>query len=79
MASVAEARRNYEAFQELLPELSETHPGECALLHDGQLVEVFPTRWEARSEGKRSYPGAFSIQPITTKALDLGWFSHVRG
>ena len=79
MATTQEVERNYEAFQELLPELTETHPGQCALLRRGELVEVFPTSRDARWIGRERFPdGDFSIQPIKEKDLDLGWYSHVQ-
>lgn len=37
MATTLEVERNYEAFRELLPELTETHPGQCALMRRGEL------------------------------------------
>ena len=71
-----EVERNYEAFQEMLPELMESSPGEWALLHRRQLVEVFYTSAEAVAAGEVRYPdGCFSIQEITTHPLSLGWFS----
>ena len=80
MASVTEVRRNHEAFLEMLPKLVKTHPGQYALLYHGQLVEIFPTGREARWEGKRRYQcNDYSIQSITDKSIDLGWFSHVWG
>ena len=68
---------NYEAFQDLLPELLPTHPGKFALLHDKQLVETFDTARDAMIYGEKAYPdGLFSIQQITDLVVDLGYFSH---
>lgn len=79
MATTQEVEHNYEAFLELLPELTVTHPGQCALLRHGALVEVFATSRDARWIGRERFPdGDFSIQPITERDLDLGWFSHVQ-
>lgn len=79
MATTQEVEHNYEAFRKLLPGLAETHPGQCALLRRGELVEVFPTSRDARWTGRERFPdGEFSIQPIKEKDLDLGWFSHVQ-
>ena len=79
MATTQEVEHNYEAFQGLLPGLINTHPGQCALLRRGELVEVLRTSRDARWIGRARFPdGEFSIQPITEKDLDLGWFSHVQ-
>lgn len=79
MATTKEVERNYEAFRTLLPQLIKTHPGQCALLRHGQLVEVFPTSLEARWEGRKRFPNRdFSIQSIKASDLDLGWYSHVQ-
>lgn len=73
-----EVDRNYEAFQEMLPELMESSPGKWALLHDRQMVEVFNTSAEAVAAGEVRYPErCFSIQEITTHPISLGWFSGV--
>ena len=80
MASVVEVQRNYKALQRLLPDLLETSPGQCALLRHEKLIAIYRTDREARWEGAHRFPdGEFSIQPITERAIDLGWFSHVRG
>ena len=79
MATTQEVRRNYEAFRKLLPELIDTHPGQCALMRRGVLVEVLPTSRDARWIGRERFPdGNFSVQPITERDLDLGRFSHVQ-
>lgn len=79
MATTKEVKRNYEAFRTLLPQLIKTHPGQCALLRHGQLVEVFPTSLGARWEGRKRFPNRdFSIQSIKASDLDLGWYSHVQ-
>ena len=79
MATTQEVERNYDAFLELLPGLTDTHPGQCALMRRGELVEVFPTSRDARWIGRERFPdGDFSVQPIGEKDLDLGWFSHVQ-
>ena len=79
MATTQEVRRNYEAFRELLSELIETCPGQCALMRRGELVEVFRTSRDARWIGRERFSdGNFSVQPITERDLDLGWYSHVQ-
>lgn len=80
MPPEVEAHRNYRAFLDMLPALIETHPDQCALLHDGQLVEIYETSQEARWEGRARYGrGRFSVQQITDTPANFGWFSHVWG
>ncbi len=78
MSEKSEAHRNYEVFARLLPDLAETHADKCALLHDGELVEIFDTNADARFAGRTRFGrGKFSVQRITARPADLGWFSHV--
>ena len=78
MSGQSEAHRNHEAFMKLLPSLIETDPERCALMHDGEVVDIFETSDDARFAGRKRYGrGRFSTQRITTRVVDLGWFSHV--
>ena len=75
--SQSEVDRNYEAFTSLLPDLMRTHASKWALLHDGALTAVFDTARDAHLAGTKLYPGAcFSVQEVTNRPADLGWFSH---
>lgn len=81
MATLTEAQRevdrNYEAFVELLPQLLVPHRGKWALLRDGELIAVFDTARDAHLAGSKLYPEAcFSVQEVTDRPVDLGWFSH---
>ena len=68
---------NYEAFQDLLPELLKTHLGKFALLQEKELVETFDTARDAMIYGEKAFPdGLFSIQQVTSLVVDLGYFSH---
>lgn len=76
-AAQSEADRNYEVFSSLLPELMKTHANRWALLHDGTLTAVFDTARDAHLAGAKLYPEAcFSVQEVTNRPADLGWFSH---
>ena len=73
----AEVDRNYEAFVGLLPSLMSTHANKWALLHDGELTAVFDTARDAHLAGVRLYAEArYSVQEVTNRPVDLGWFSH---
>ncbi|MEZ4395950.1 MAG: hypothetical protein R3C71_03490 [Candidatus Krumholzibacteriia bacterium] len=72
-----QVRRNYEAFKERLPALLRDHPGQVALMHDGELVEVFDTVGDAYLAGLKIYgKGEFSVQEISGDVIDLGYYSY---
>ena len=72
--------RNYTAFKALLPDLMKTSGGKWALLRNATIEEVFDTARDARLAGTKLYAdGLFSIQEVRSRAVDLGWFSHVVG
>lgn len=76
-AAQKEVDRNYEAFLGLLPGLVRTHLNKWALLHDGELTAVFDTVRDAHLAGVQLYPDAnYSVQKVTDRPVDLGWFSH---
>lgn len=76
-AAQAEVDRNYEAFQALLPGLIGGQANKWALLHEGALTGVFDTVRDAHLAGVKLYPEShFSVQEITNRPADLGWFSH---
>ena len=71
--------RNYEAFQKDLPRLLKEHPGEFALLREGNVVGYFETPGDALTEGDRRFEDSlFSVQEVTGRVVDLGFFSHVK-
>jgi hypothetical protein len=69
---------NYEAFQQILPQILIAHHGKVALLRDRKLDGVFVTATEAIREGKKRYPDKmFSISTVEkTQPISLGWYSH---
>lgn len=72
-----EVDRNFEAFEKMLPDLLEEHANRFALLEDGKLIACFDTSRDAIEVGRKfSKNGLFSIQEISSKPIDLGYFSH---
>ena len=68
---------NYKTFQEQLNNLLPEHRGEFALLHHQQIVDFFETSNDAIAAGKAQFPdGLFSVQEVTDRVIDLGFFSH---
>lgn len=68
---------NYQAFLVLLPELLKTHPGKFLVMRDGKPAEFFDTARDAMVFGVRTYEdGLFSVQEVTDKKADLGYYSH---
>ncbi len=70
--------QNYEFFATtLLPELIRTSAGKWVLLRNRELVAVFDTARDAVVAGEKLYEDElFSIQKVTTRIADLGWFSR---
>jgi hypothetical protein len=79
-AAIQEAvDQNYEAFEKLLPDLLATHADEVALMRDEKLIALFENAGAAMAEGNRQFPDElFSIQVVTDRVIDLGFFSHVK-
>lgn len=72
-----EVDRNLEAFREKLPELLLTHRGKFALIRHREVTGIFDTLMDALIAGQKLYSDQiFSIQEITEKFIDLGFFSH---
>ncbi len=68
---------NYRAFAEILPELMLKHSGKFVVMRHKEPVGVFDTARDAMVHAVASYKdGLFSVQEVTQKAVDLGWFSH---
>ena len=72
-----EVSRNFDEFQKLLPEILESKRGKIALMRDGEIVEFFNTRLQARAAGDARYSdGIWSMQEVTDEVIDLGLVSH---
>ena len=72
-----EVDRNYGAFQKLLPELIEEHNGRFALMRGEKVEQIFDSVHDAVVFAKDKYDDdLFSVQEITERIVDLGFFSH---
>lgn len=70
--------RNYEAFKQMLGSLLAEHRDQVALMRDERIVGFFDTPREALEAAYERFPDEiFSIQDVTDKPLDLGFWSHV--
>lgn len=67
---------NYEAFKAFLPELLKTDANRFALMHNRQVIACFDTSRDAIEAGQKMVDGPFSIQEVTDRSVDLGYFSH---
>jgi hypothetical protein len=72
---------NFEAFQQILPQILIAHHGKVALLRDCKLDGVFDTSVEAVQAGKQRYPDKmFSVSTVEPQEpVYLGWHSHFIG
>ncbi len=72
-----EVDRNFVAFKAMLPDLLKDHAGKYVLLRDTKLIEKFDTAGDALIYAQAQFPdGLFSIQEVTGRTIDLGFFSH---
>jgi hypothetical protein len=73
----AKVDRNFEVFTKLLPDLLQTHPGQYAVMHEGEIVEFFDTLGDAVKFGHAKFGDAnFSVQEITRQSVSLGFHSY---
>lgn len=72
-----EADRNYDALMARLGSLLPARRGEWALMRHGEIAGYFPDESRALACGRQSYgDGVYSIQQITDRTVDLGFYSH---
>ena len=68
---------NWEAFNELKPNLEEDNFGRTALLHDGVLVAIYNDAGDAYDVGREKFGlGNFSIQTFGAKPKSLGFYTQ---
>jgi hypothetical protein len=73
-----EVDRNYDAFVKMLKSILPEHRDQLALMRDERVVGYFDTPRSALEAAYMRFPdGIFSIQEVTDKPLDLGFWSHV--
>ncbi|MEO7134593.1 MAG: hypothetical protein ABI024_10280 [Vicinamibacterales bacterium] len=76
-ARTREIERNFEAFQLRVPALLPSKEGQFALMRHGEVVSVHVDLIEAVTSGQSLFAdGMYSLQEVTTKPLDLGFYSH---
>lgn len=74
-----EVDQNYEAFKAMLPDLLKTNENKFALMHNREILACFDTSQDAIKAGHTLLEGKrFSVQEVTCKSVDLGYFSHAR-
>lgn len=72
-----EVDANYEVFLARLPALMDTHAGKFVVMRRREPIEFFDTARDALLFATRTFPdGLFSIQEVTQRVIDLGWFSN---
>jgi len=74
----AEVDRNFDAFAGILQQLLPSHRGEFALMRGGEVIEYCASESAALAAGRHRFAdGIFSVQEVTDRPVDLGFFSHV--
>jgi hypothetical protein len=72
-----EVDRNYDAFVAHLPTLLNEHRDKFALMRAGAIVGFHESSGAALAVGHKTFGETpFSIQEITDRPVDLGFFSH---
>lgn len=72
-----EIERNFAVFKDNLERLIETSPGHYALLHEQNLIGIFPSAAQAGRAGYAKFgDNPFSIQLVSKEPVDLGFFSY---
>jgi hypothetical protein len=68
---------NFEAFSTLLPNLLKSHAGQFALLRHCAIEDYFGDMRSALEAGLGRFGDhLFSVQEVTDRTADLGFFSH---
>lgn len=72
-----EIDRNYDSFTRLLPSILSNHHGQYALLRHQDIADFFPDFGTAiRAGDERFADRMYSVQEVTDRPADLGFFSH---
>ncbi len=73
----AEIESNFDYFQRNVGQHLPQREGEYALLHACAIIGFYPTAVQAEAAGEAMFPDEpFSIQEVTCRSVDLGFFSH---
>ena len=75
-----EVDQNYEAFKKILPQLMESGDlNRFALMQNREVMACFDTSRDAMLAGRKLLNGEpFSVQEVTDKPVDLGYYSHFK-
>ena len=72
-----EIERNYAAFKDMLADLLPDRAGQYALLQGQRLAGVYDTAGDAERAGYDKFGDQpYSIQLVTEKPIDLGFYSY---
>ncbi len=72
-----QVEQNYQAFEKLLPKIPNDRLGKFALMRDEKIIEYFDSAPDAVKFAELKYDdGLFSVQEVTKRIVDLGYFSH---
>lgn len=72
-----EVDRNYEEFQKMLPNLLAIYRDKYALMKDGNILGYYSTAQDAAMAAQAFISdGVFSIQQVTSEAINLGFFTY---
>lgn len=75
--AMSQVDRNFEAFLAVLPQLLQTNPGKFALMHDAHVHNFYDSALQAVVEGTKLFGvDQFSVQEVTGRAEDLGFYSY---
>jgi hypothetical protein len=77
MSREAEIQKNYKAFEPILPTIIQENDGKFALMREGKLVKIFDSPRDAVIFAESQFQDdLWSVQEISSRIADLGWFSH---
>ena len=69
---------NYQYFKTILPDILHIHQGKYALLQNRQVLAYYDTLEDALMTAHAfCAEDGYSIQEVTDRVVDLGYFSHV--
>ena len=72
-----EGDSNFDVFVEQLHSLMPQHAGEYVLMRNGRMISFHQNANDALAAGRAAFSdGIYSIQEVTDRPIDLGFFSH---
>ena len=71
-----QVQKNHEAYEDHRDRLESEHLGRYALMHDGEIIDIYNDSGDAYSIGCDKYGlGNFTIEEIGEKPISLGVFT----